>query len=138
VGFPCEVALAAASMITGGTLARHPGLRMAFSHGGGAFALVLARMEHTWHKVAQMKEILAEPPSVYARRLYYDTAVFRPEALRFLVETFGEDRMLIGTDYPFGSHETDPLGLLRRTGLRDGALSAIGTDNAKRFLALQA
>jgi len=138
VAYPCEIALAIASMITGGTLARHPALRIAFSHGGGAFALVLARMEHAWPVVAgALDPAVTETPRAYAQRAYYDTAVFDAGALRFLAETFGEDRLLVGTDYPFAAHERDPLGLLRRAGLGESAVAAITTDNALRFLGLE-
>jgi aminocarboxymuconate-semialdehyde decarboxylase len=44
VCFPGDIALAAASMITGGIAARHPKLRIAFSHGGGALGMVLPRL----------------------------------------------------------------------------------------------
>ena len=138
VAFPCEVSFAIASMITGGTLARHPGLRIAFSHGGGAFALVLARMEHTWPVIAgALDPSVTESPRTYARRAYYDTAVFDARVLGFLAETFGEDRLLVGTDYPFAAHERDPLALLRKAGLGEGAEAAITHDNALRFLGLE-
>ena len=42
--FPCEIALAAASVLTGGLLDRHPNLRLGFSHGGGALGLLLPRL----------------------------------------------------------------------------------------------
>src|SRR6185369_3670035 len=44
VCFPGDIALAAASMITGGIAARHPKLRIAFSHGGGALSMLLPRL----------------------------------------------------------------------------------------------
>src|SRR6202165_4465778 len=48
VCFPGDIALGCASMITGGIAARHPKLRIAFSHGGGAMALLLSRIVHDW------------------------------------------------------------------------------------------
>lgn len=137
VGFPCEMSLAIASMITGGMLERHPTLRIGFSHGGGAFALVLARMEHTWHKVPAFRDSLPQAPSAYARRLYYDTAVFNHAALRFLLDTFGAHQLMIGTDYPFGSHERAPLELLRSAGLTGDEYRAVRAGNARRYLQLQ-
>ena len=43
LGYPTDVGLAAASVITGGLLQRLPGLRIAFSHGGGTLAALLPR-----------------------------------------------------------------------------------------------
>ena len=48
IGFPLETAYCIASLMTGGTLTRHPRLRLAFSHGGGAFASILPRLAHGW------------------------------------------------------------------------------------------
>ena len=46
VCFPGDIGLACASMITGGIAARHPKLRIAFSHGGGVMAMLLPRLVH--------------------------------------------------------------------------------------------
>src|SRR5260221_8123574 len=43
VCFPGDIALAAASMITGGIAARHPKLRIPVSHGGGTKSILLPR-----------------------------------------------------------------------------------------------
>lgn len=134
VAFPCEMAFGIASLMTGGLLERHPRLRIACSHGGGAFALVLARMHATWHKLEPLRQAMPSPPREYARRLYYDTCVFDPKVLRFLIDSFGEDRLFIGTDYPFGTHEQDPLGFLGRAGLSPAAFAALCSENAERFL----
>src|SRR3990172_1640304 len=76
VCFPGDIALAAASMITGGIAARHPRLRIAFSHGGGALSILLPRLLHAWNAIPKAKESLAESPAVYARRFFYDALVF--------------------------------------------------------------
>src|SRR5687768_246707 len=69
VCFPGDIALACASMITGGIAARHPRLRIAFSHGGGAMAILLPRLVHAWRMVPKARESLAESPADTARRL---------------------------------------------------------------------
>src|SRR5262249_49977106 len=101
VAFPGDVALGIASLITGGTLERHPKLRIAFSHAGGAFGMLLPRMQHAWQRMPKIKESIARAPEEYARWLYYDTLTYSARALRFVIETFGADRVMVGTDYPF-------------------------------------
>src|SRR6185436_14557553 len=86
VCFPGDIALAAASMITGGIAARHPKLRIAFSHGGGAMAMLLPRLVHAWKRVPKARESLAESPEVYARRFFYDALLFDAAATRLIVE----------------------------------------------------
>jgi len=136
VCFPGDIALGCASMITGGTAAKLPKLRIAFSHGGGAMPILLPRLEHMWKVTPKAKELLAETPATTARRFFYDDLVFDPKAIRFLVEQYGASQILLGTDYPFAMGEPDPLGTLGKTGLDSAVIEGITAANAKRFLAL--
>ena len=47
--------------------------------------------------------------TVTLKKFYVDTIVFSVEQLDFLIETFGVDHVLIGTDYPFDMGEYDPV-----------------------------
>jgi aminocarboxymuconate-semialdehyde decarboxylase len=136
IGFPGEIALAAASLITSGTLLRHPNLRIAFSHGGGGLALMLARMEHFWLRIPKVTEVLRESPILTARRAYYDLVIFEPVIVRLLVELFGASQLLVGSDYPFGAYERSPVDLLRRAGLSETDTMTITQLNAARYLGL--
>jgi aminocarboxymuconate-semialdehyde decarboxylase len=138
VCFPGDIALACASMITGGIAARHPRLRIAFSHGGGAMAILLPRLEHAWNAIPKARESLAESPATTARRFFYDHLVFDPAAVKFLVERFGASQVVVGSDYPFNMGDTDPLGTLEKAGLDAAALAAVTAGNAVRFLGLEA
>ena len=132
VCFPGDIALACASMITGGIAARHPRLRIAFSHGGGAMAMLLPRLVHAWKAIPKARESLTESPAETAKRFFYDHLVFDPAAVKFLVGSFGASQVLLGSDYPFNMGDPDPLGTLEKAGL-DRALTAA---NARRFLGL--
>ena len=132
VCFPGDIALACASMITGGIAARHPRLRIAFSHGGGAMAMLLPRLVHAWKAIPKARESLTESPADTAKRFFYDHLVFDPAAVKFLVGSFGASQVLVGSDYPFNMGDPDPLGTLEKAGL-DRALTAA---NARRFLGL--
>ena len=133
---PGDVALACASMITGGIASRHPRLRIAFSHGGGTMSILMPRLVHAWNMFPKAKESLKESPATIARRFYYDELVFDAEAVRFLVKQFGASQILVGTDYPFALGETNPLGLLEKAALDVATVAAITSGNAKRFLGL--
>ena len=135
--FPGDIALGCASMITGGTAAKLPKLRIAFSHGGGAMPILLPRLEHMWKVTPKAKELLSETPTTTARRFFYDDLVFDPKAIRFLVEQYGASQILLGTDFPFAMGDTDPLGTLGQTGLDAATVEGITSGNAKRFLALR-
>ncbi|HEY7238513.1 MAG TPA: amidohydrolase family protein [Burkholderiales bacterium] len=137
VCFPGDIALACASMITGGVAGRHPRLRIAFSHGGGAMAMLLPRIVHAWQMTPKAKEALKESPAVTARRFYYDHLVFDAAAARLLIERFGAAQIMVGSDYPFVMGDRDPVGALERLELDADAHQAISARNARRFLGLK-
>jgi aminocarboxymuconate-semialdehyde decarboxylase len=137
VCFPGDIALACASMITGGVAARHPGLRIAFSHGGGAMAMLLPRLVHAWQMTPKAKEALKESPAATARRFFYDHLVFDPAAARLLIEHFGTSQIMVGSDYPFVMGDRDPVGALERLELDEDAHYAVSAGNARRFLGLK-
>jgi aminocarboxymuconate-semialdehyde decarboxylase len=136
VSFPCETAFAAAGLFTGGILARYPNLRIAFSHGGGALASVLPRLQFGWSKLDAIRRLSPVSPREAARRCYYDTLVYDPGALRAIGDAFGTSQLVLGTDYPFEIQETDPVGALLSAGFSADETEAIRSGNARRFLAL--
>jgi aminocarboxymuconate-semialdehyde decarboxylase len=134
--FPGDIATAAASMVTGGIGARHPKLRIAFSHGGGAFPILLPRLVQAWNKVQASKESLPETPATTAKRWYFDCLVFDPKAIRFVVETYGDKQVCIGTDYPYAMGDDHPVTALEKCGFAPGVQEQIKATNARRFLGI--
>ncbi len=116
VGMPAETALAICSVIFGGVLERLPDLRIAFAHGGGAFAFTLGRIEHGF-KVRP--DLCATDTSIAPRdllhRLYVDSLVHDARALHYLVDLMGADRVALGSDYPFPLGEAEPGKLIADT-----------------------
>lgn len=138
VGNPLETALAASKLIYGGVLERLPGLRVCFAHGGGAFPFTLARLDHGWKVRPEGPAAIPRPPSQYARRLYFDSLTLGAANLRFLVEQFGAERVVIGSDYPFDMGSADPIGAVAEAGLSDAARAQIEDGTARCFLGLEA
>lgn len=138
LAYPTDVGLAAASVITGGLLLRQPGLRIAFSHGGGTLAMLLPRLEQACHVFPALKDSIAESPREQARRMYVDTLVFDAPTLRHLVHTFGATQLMVGTDYPFNFHEHAPVDRLAEAAFDEATHHAITSGNARRFLGLRA
>jgi aminocarboxymuconate-semialdehyde decarboxylase len=118
VGMPAEVSLAICSVIFGGVLERLPGLRIAFAHGGGAFPGTFGRIEHGFHARPDLVAVdNPHPPSAYLRRIYVDSLVHDPRALRLVIEVFGPERVALGSDYPFPLGEERPGALIDSLGL---------------------
>lgn len=138
VGHPIEGAMAASHLIFGGVMERHPDLKIVLVHGGGYLPPYAARMDHAYHAREDVREGLPLPPSEYLRRFYLDTMVFAEDQLRFLVDTYGADHIVLGTDYPYDMGESDPIGLISRTvGDDDETIAMIAGGNAARLLGLE-
>jgi aminocarboxymuconate-semialdehyde decarboxylase len=137
LGYPGDVGLAAASVITSNLLVRRPTLRIAFSHGGGTLASLLPRLQQGWGVFPALREAVLQAPAEQARRLFYDTLVFDEATLRQLVERFGDTQLMVGTDYPFNFHDHTPVQRIEAAGFSDAVTAQLVQHNAERFLGRQ-
>ncbi|MFD5214287.1 amidohydrolase family protein [Microbacterium sp. NPDC058345] len=133
VGQPTENAVALSHLIFSGVLDRHPGLRIVVAHGGGYLPLSIGRSDHAW-KARPEARGCEHAPSTYLRRLWFDTVVHDPVALRRLVETVGGSRVLLGTDYPFDMGLDDPVAFLGSASLPKEIVDRIAGGNAEQLL----
>ncbi len=113
VGMPAETSRAICSLIFGGVLERHPKVRFAFAHGGGAFPHTIGRIEHGFNVRPDLCAVDNDVnPRDYVRKIYYDSLLHDPAALRYLLELAGPERICLGTDYPFPLGELEPGALI--------------------------
>ncbi|WP_049560724.1 amidohydrolase family protein [Nonomuraea sp. SBT364] len=136
VGMPAETHLSILAMILGGVFDRVPEtLRICFAHGGGSFAFWLGRFENAWHRRNDLIGVSERPPSAYLGRFGVDTVVFDERALRLLVDTIGEDHVMLGSDYPYPLGESPVGALVRKAGfLSEAARAKLLGGNAGAFL----
>ena len=134
LAFPGETGLAAASMITGGTLARLPKLRIAFSHGGGSLQALLPRLRHAWRCLPPVRDALAADPLLLAQRMYYDDLVYDAATIHRLIDVFGASQIMAGTDYPFSVMDDDPAGRISALALAPALAQQLRAGNAERWL----
>jgi aminocarboxymuconate-semialdehyde decarboxylase len=120
IGNMVETHVAAARMMLGGVFDRHPRLRVQLSHGGGGLPYQLARLDHTYRLREQVREMAQRPPSEYVGNLLFDTVVYDPKPLRFLIDLVGADHVVFGTDHPFDIADTTAIGSVRAT---DGSVA---------------
>jgi len=138
VGMPAETHLSILAMILGGVFDRVPDtLRICFAHGGGSFAFWLGRVENAWHRRHDLVGGSERPPSHYLGRFSVDSAVFDERALRLLVDRFGADHVLLGSDYPHQIGDMEKaVKVIERLPLGDDARQAVLGGNAARLLKL--
>lgn len=109
VGMPAEQSRAACSLIFGGVLEKLPKLRVCLAHGGGSFPYTIGRIEHGFRMRPDLVATdNARNPREYFDRLFFDSCVHDPQALRYLIDVVGIDRVMLGTDYPFPLGEQSP------------------------------
>jgi aminocarboxymuconate-semialdehyde decarboxylase len=129
VGMPAETSRAICSLIFGGVLERLPGLRIAFAHGGGAFPGTIGRIEHGFHARPDLCAVSARrSPREQMKQIYVDALVHDADALRLLLRLFGEDRVAMGSDYPFPLGEAVPGKLI-------ASMDDLGPGTKERLLA---
>jgi aminocarboxymuconate-semialdehyde decarboxylase len=110
IGQPLETTIMLHHMIFDGVLERHPRLKLIAVHGGGYAGSYAGRMDHAWGARPDARRGIPKPPTTYLKQVYVDTVVFAPGQLKNLVEFFGPDHVLMGTDYPYDMGEYDPIG----------------------------
>jgi aminocarboxymuconate-semialdehyde decarboxylase len=133
IGYPLDTAVTIYGLVTTGAIERFPRLRICWAHAGGAFPFVLPRLEHAWTRIAAVKQAAPKPPSAYLENFYYDSITHSPAALRFLLDTLGAARVVMGTDYPFAMGVDDPVALLAGVPEAEQIMST----NAERFLGVK-
>lgn len=113
VGMPAEVSLAICSMIFGGVFERLPKLRVCFAHGGGGFTGSIGRIDHAFQVRPDLCAVDNKVnPRSYLGKFYVDSLVHDPQMLKYILEIYGEDKVAMGTDYPFPLGEEEPGRLI--------------------------
>src|SRR5580700_943755 len=136
LGNPLETTIALHYLIFDGVLERHPKLKILAVHGGGYLGAYSGRIDHAWGARSDCQANLPKPPTHYLKKVYFDTVVFTAPQLRALIETFGVDHVVLGTDYPYDMAEYEPIEHLVSAGLDSSTVAAIAGLNAKKLLGL--
>jgi len=132
LGNPVETALAAAQLVFGDVLPTHPRMRVLLVHCGGCVPDLVPRWDHGVATERPGLRPLTEPPSTAVRRVFVDCLVHDPGALDRAVEVFGEDKLLLGSDWPFPMGTKDPKALIAHRG--EEFVERVSTANARAAL----
>ncbi len=137
VGMPAETSRAICSLIFGGIFRRLPKLKVCFAHGGGSFPFTIGRIGHGFEVRPDLCAIDNDiHPKEYLGKFYLDTLVHDPKALRYIIDQFGADKIVIGSDYPFPLGEEIPGKILTEAGLDKDIIEQISCQSALNWLSL--
>ena len=136
IGAPVEDTISILHLITRGIPSRFPRMKILNSHLGGALPMLVQRMDN---QLPWEAPETPEQPSAAARRMWYDTVGHgHPPALRCAADSFGADRLVLGTDFPYenGAAFQRAVGYITTSGLVPGDADRVLTANAEALLGL--
>jgi aminocarboxymuconate-semialdehyde decarboxylase len=99
------------------------------AHGGGVLPSLRGRLAHEQTIHPPGRDVLGA-----IGRFHVDTVVHDAEVLRSLVDFFGAERVLLGSDYPFDMGVEQPAEIVRALELSAQQESAVLGGNALRLL----
>lgn len=100
VGFMFDTTLAVSRMIYDGFFDRYPNLKLIAAHGGGTLPYIAGRLDICFDNMPACRVKISRRPSDYLKQIYYDSVVFRQDALAQCIAVGGIDKVLYGSDYP--------------------------------------
>lgn len=137
VGMPAETSRAICSMIFGGVFENFPKLRVAFAHGGGSFPFTIGRIEHGFEVRPDLVAIdNTVNPRDYIGKFWVDSLVHDKKAMEFLVDVMGNDKICLGSDYPFPLGEHHPGKLIEKMKLDKKTTKKLLYKNAEEWLGI--
>ena len=137
IGHPLDSALCVGHLVFDGYLERFPELKICIAHGGGYIPGYWGRFDHAFAHREDCRVTLKKQPSDYLKKLYFDTVVFDERELKHLIEIWGADHIMLGTDYPFDMAEPDPVGFLGRVkGVSKENMALVAGGNAAQAAGL--
>jgi len=101
LGWPFDTLQAVWRLIFGGVIDRFPSLKIVTHHLGATIPFFTRRIEQNFNRF--LKDKLPRHISEYYKNIYGDTATDGSPAYMCGYSFFGAERMMFGTDYPFGA-----------------------------------
>jgi aminocarboxymuconate-semialdehyde decarboxylase len=129
VGRGVDTTTAVSRLLFSGHFLKYPGLNFILSHGGGAIPYVLGRLARN-HDIHPGE--FADPLDGF-KTLYFDSVLFDPETLKFLCQSAGTDKIVLGSDYPFPIGDPDPAKVVTDACLGEPATKMILGETAARL-----
>src|SRR5258708_4247556 len=131
IGNPLETTIAVSHLIFDGVLDRYPKLKFVTAHGGGFLSFYPARMNHAHGARPDCRLTIKKKPTSYLKKFHFDTITFDRTMLRTLIDTYGADHVLLGTDYPYD------MGMYKPVEFIDG-VPKLGRDDKARIMCCNA
>jgi predicted TIM-barrel fold metal-dependent hydrolase len=132
IEYDIDTARAIDSLLWNGTTAKFPNIRFIFSHSGGAFPALAARIVDDYPKNRADK--VPNGVEYEIKKLYFDTAhAGWAPALDSLKDVVPVSQILYGSDAPIRVYELTDNGIVQYAGFSENDWKAINRGNAERL-----
>jgi len=132
IEYDLDTARAAESLLVGGTPAKFPDIRFIFSHSGGAFTVLAARIVDDYPK--NLANRLPKGVDYEIKRFYYETAhASKAPALDSLKDLVPVSQILFGSDATIRPYPLTVEGLDEYQGFSPNDWHAINRGNAEKL-----
>lgn len=111
VGRITDTLIAVSRIIYSGHILKYRNAKVIVGIGGAALPFVVGRLRRNW----SLDTSLGNPDESLSA-LYYDTIVQDPKVLRFLADSVGCDRIMMGSDMPFPIGDLTPMKVIEDAG----------------------
>lgn len=129
VGRVSDVSIAISRLLFKGHLTRFKNLIIVASTGGGALPYMLGRLERNYKA---FPDLVVDPIEQF-HHLYFDSIVFQPDILRFLIQKVGAERIMLGSDYPFPIGDQEPRRVIEKANCSVDEANLMLTQNAQKL-----
>lgn len=138
LGFPFETTHAATRLALSGLMEKIPDLKLVLSHLGGALPSLVGRIDDAHRMYEKTRQNISKLPSIYLKKMYLDGASFYEPAWSSALEFWGPEKVLMGSDYPYGwaSPYSRCVEIVESLEVSDSDKDMILSGNAEKLLAL--
>jgi aminocarboxymuconate-semialdehyde decarboxylase len=128
VGRITDTLIAVSRIIYSGHILKYRNAKVIVGIGGAALPFVVGRLRRNF----SLDQKLGDPDASLSA-MYYDTIVHDPKVLRFLADTVGADRIMMGSDMPFPIGDMTPMKVVEAAGFSGAEAASMNGGLARKL-----
>ncbi|MBO1198232.1 amidohydrolase [Staphylococcus simiae] len=132
IGAPLESTFITLHLLKNNIPQQYPNIKFHISHLGGALPFFMTRIEDNYE---DWNAFDSDPWEILNKQFVYDTANFHEPSLINSVETFGADKFMMGSDFPYFQDEKykRSVDYIKNSRLDQADIDGILSGNAIKF-----
>jgi aminocarboxymuconate-semialdehyde decarboxylase len=131
VGRIADALIAVSRLVSAGHVARYARAKIVVPMGAAGLPFLLGRLERNHALTPGLGD-----PAEALRHIYTDTIVHDPRVLRFVADTMGAGRIMLGSDMPFPIGDAEPARIVDAAGLSPAERASVSGGLARELFRL--